>query len=175
MALEDERGSEIMANPDGALFIERLGTGRERQDAGLPACDVERIIRLIASHIGAPCDRDHPIVSAELPGTGERFEGVLPPVSLAPAFSIRKPARRAMSIADWVASGAMTRGHALILQSALARRENILISGGTSTGKTTLEIVRTFGAPVRIDRVVLRGGREHAVDAPLVEGATLRL
>ena len=137
-ALEDERVSEIMANPDGALFIERLGTGRERQDAGLPAGDVERIIRLIASHIVAPCDRDHPIVSAELPGTGERFEGVLPPVSIAPAFSIRKPARRAMSLADWVASGAMTRGQALILQSALARRENILISGGTSTGKTTL-------------------------------------
>ena len=137
-ALEDETVSEIMANPGGVLFIERLGKGRERQDAGLPACDVERIIRLIASHIGAPCDRDHPIVSAELPGTGERFEGVLPPVSLAPAFSIRKPARRAMSIADWVASGAMTRGQALILQSALARRENILISGGTSTGKTTL-------------------------------------
>ncbi len=137
-ALEDESVSEIMANPGGALFIERLGTGRERQDAGLPSGDVERIIRLIASHIGAACDRDHPIVSAELPGTGERFEGVLPPVSLAPAFSIRKPARRAMSLADWVASGAMTRGQALILQSALARHENILISGGTSTGKTTL-------------------------------------
>ncbi|HPE31596.1 MAG TPA: ATPase, T2SS/T4P/T4SS family, partial [Parvularculaceae bacterium] len=137
-ALEDERVSEIMANPDGALFIERLGIGRGRQDTGLPASDVERIIRLIASHIGAPCDRDHPIVSAELPGTGERFEGVMPPVSIAPAFSIRKPARRAMSLSDWVASGAMTRGQALILQSALARRENILISGGTSTGKTTL-------------------------------------
>ncbi|MGD9799625.1 MAG: P-type conjugative transfer ATPase TrbB [Parvularculaceae bacterium] len=137
-ALADETVSEIMANPDGALFIERLGVGRERQNASMQAGDVERIIRLVASHIGEICDRNHPIVSAELPGTGERFEGVLPPVSVAPAFSIRKPARRAMSIADWTLNGAMTRGQALILQSAIARRENILISGGTSSGKTTL-------------------------------------
>ena len=137
-ALEDETVSEIMANPDGGLFIERLGAGRERQQASMQAGDVERIIRLVASHIGEICDRDHPIVSAELPATGERFEGVLPPVSAAPAFSIRKPARRAMSIADWIATGAMTRAQALILQAAIARRENILISGGTSSGKTSL-------------------------------------
>jgi type IV secretion system protein TrbB len=137
-ALEDESVSEIMANPDGALFIERLGVGRERQQHQMQAGDVERIIRLVASHIGEICDRDHPIVSAELPGSGERFEGVLPPVSVAPAFSIRKPARRAMSLVDWVETSAMTRGQALILQAAITRRENILISGGTSSGKTTL-------------------------------------
>ena len=154
-ALEDETVSEIMANPDGALFIERLGIGRERQAVLMRAGDVERIIRLVASHLGAACDRDHPIVSAELPGAGERFEGVLPPVSLAPAFSIRKPARRAMSLGCWVQSGAMTRAQAIIIEAAIAHRENILISGGTSSGKTTLanSLLAEIGA--RDERVVI--------------------
>jgi len=165
-ALEDERVSEIMANPDGALFIERLGSGRERQAVVLRAGDVERIIRLVASQIGATCDRDHPIVSAELPGSGERFEGVLPPVSVAPAFSIRKPARRAMSLGCWVETDAMTRAQAIIIEAAIAHRENILISGGTSSGKTTLANSLLAEIGKRGERVViLEDTRELHCDA----------
>jgi len=154
-ALEDASVSEIMVNPDGALFIERLEEGRARQDIAMRAADVERIIRLVASQTGESCDRARPIVSAELPGTGERFEGVLPPVSVAPAFSIRKPARRAMDLADWVATDGLTRAQALILEAAIERRENILISGGTSSGKTTLANALLAEIGKRHERIVL--------------------
>ncbi len=154
-ALEDESVSEIMANPDGALFIERLGEGRERQSVSMRAGDVERIIRLVASQIGETCDRARPIVSAELPATGERFEGVLPPVSISPAFSIRKPARREMSLGCWVETEAMTRSQALILEAAIERRENILISGGTSSGKTTLANALLAETAKRGERIVI--------------------
>lgn len=154
-ALEDASVTDILVNPDGALFVERLGAGRERQASLLRAADVERIIRLVASHGGESCDRARPIVSAELPGTGERFEGLLPPVSAAPAFSIRKAARRAMGLADWVETGSMSRSEALILEGAIAERRNILVSGGTSSGKTTLAGALLAEIARRGERVVI--------------------
>src|SRR3546814_16500613 len=77
-------------NPDGSLWLDRLRTGRERTDVVLPADDAERIIRLVAAHLRLEVHAGAPVVSAELPETGERFEGVLPPVTRAPAFAIRK-------------------------------------------------------------------------------------
>jgi type IV secretion system protein TrbB len=83
-----------------------------------------------------------PIVSAELPphgdGAGERFEGILPPISLAPCFSIRKPAERVYTLGDYVADGIMPARHADALRRAVVERRNILVAGGTSSGKTTL-------------------------------------
>ena len=137
-ALADPSVIEILANPDGALWIERAGEGRKREGEPIRAADAERIIRLVASGAGFDCDADRPIVSAELPETGERFEGVLPPVSLAPAFAIRKPAARVISLNDYVEGGVMTAAQAFILRAAIAAKNNILIAGGTSSGKTTL-------------------------------------
>ena len=137
-ALEDASVIEIMANPDGALWVERHGTGRLRETVALRAGDVERIIRLVASHVGFDCDREHPIVSAELPGSGERFEGVLPPVATGPAFAIRKPAGRIIDLETYVAGGVLSGADALVLRSAIAERQDIVIAGGTSSGKTTL-------------------------------------
>ncbi|MGE0409930.1 MAG: P-type conjugative transfer ATPase TrbB [Amphiplicatus sp.] len=137
-ALDDPSVIEIMVNPGGALWVERHGRGRAREGVDLRPADVERIIRLVASHVGFDCDKTRPIVSAELPGTGERFEGVLPPVATGPTFAIRKPAGRVISLDDYVADGVMTGREALILKGAVRRRENILIAGGTSSGKTTL-------------------------------------
>ncbi len=154
-ALEDASVIEIMANPDGRLWIERHGAGRERADVALKAADVERIIRLVASHIGFDCDKEHPVVSAELPGTGERFEGVLPPVATGPAFAIRKPAGRVIGLDDYVEAGIMTGGEALILKAAVARRDNILIAGGTSSGKTTLANALLAEMASAKDRIIL--------------------
>lgn len=137
-ALEDPSVIEIMVNPDGGLWIDRHETGRVQSEVTLKCADRERIIRLVASHIGFDCDKEHPIVSAELPGSGERFEGVLPPVATAPAFAIRKPAGRVIGLDDYVKRQIMTGAQSLALKTAIRRRANILIAGGTSSGKTTL-------------------------------------
>ncbi|WP_448140418.1 P-type conjugative transfer ATPase TrbB [Sphingopyxis fribergensis] len=141
-ALADAAVIEIMVNPDGALRLDRLGEGRVDTGTRYEAAQIERIIRLVASHARTEAHAASPIVSAELPphgdGAGERFEGVLPPVSLAPCFSIRKPAARIYRLADYVADGLMDAELAAILRAAVGDRRNILIAGGTSSGKTTL-------------------------------------
>ena len=98
-ALADPLVIEVMVNPDGALRLDRLGEGRSDTGVRLGVPEVERIIRLVASHVRVEVHAGHPIVSAELPPrdegvAGERFEGILPPVALAPCFTIRKPAAR---------------------------------------------------------------------------------
>lgn len=142
-ALADPRVTEIMVNPDGALRLDRLGEGRSDTGLRMEAAQVERIIRLVAAHARAEVHGDAPIVSAELPPhkegrAGERFEGVLPPVSTAPCFSIRKPAERLYRLDDYVADGVMSRLAADRLKACVLLRHNILIAGGTSSGKTTL-------------------------------------
>ncbi len=142
-ALADPLTQEVMVNPDGRLRIDRLGEGCTDTGITITPSQSERIIRLVASHIRAEVTRDSPIVSAELPphGTsiaGERFEGLLPPVSTAPCFAIRKPATRTYTLGDYVADKMMSEPQANLLRQSVKARDNILIAGGTSSGKTTL-------------------------------------
>src|SRR3546814_8277986 len=90
--LEDPAIVEVMLNPDGRLWVDRLSGGLSDTGELLSPSDGERIIRLVAHHVGAEVHPGAPRVSAELPETGERFEGLLPPVVSAPAFAIRQPA-----------------------------------------------------------------------------------
>jgi type IV secretion system protein VirB11 len=144
-----------MLNPDGRLWIDRLAGGLEDTGARINAADGERIVRLVAHHVGAEVHGGNPRVSAELPETGERFEGLLPPVVAAPSFAIRKPAVAVFTLTDYVEAGIMTAEQAESLRAGVYARKNILVVGGTSTGKTTLvnallaEVARTG------DRVVL--------------------
>jgi len=153
--LDDASVVEVMLNPDGRLWIDRLAGGLEDTGARLSPADGERIVRLVAHHVGAEVHAERPRVSAELPETGERFEGLLPPVVAAPSFAIRKPAVAVFTLGDYVAASIMTAGQAEALRAAVRARKNILVAGGTSTGKTTLvnallaEVARTG------DRVVL--------------------
>jgi type IV secretion system protein TrbB len=98
------------------------------------ASDGERIVRLVAHHVGAEVHASAPRVSAELPETGERFEGLLPPVVAAPTFAIRKPAVAVFTLSDYVAAGIMSSHRANALRTAVAARRNILVAGGTSSG-----------------------------------------
>src|SRR5712691_9364207 len=136
--LEDPAVVEVMLNPDGRLWIDRLTEGLADTGERLSAADGERIVRLVAHHVGAEVHSASPRVSAELPETGERFEGLLPPVVAAPAFAIRKPAVAVFTLEDYVAARIMSAGQAETLRAAVADRRNILVAGGTSTGKTTL-------------------------------------
>jgi type IV secretion system protein VirB11 len=156
-----------MLNPDGRLWVDRLTEGLADTGERLSAADGERIVRLVAHHVGAEVHPASPHVSAELPETGERFEGLLPPVVAAPAFAIRKPAVAVFTLADYVATGVVTTDQAEVLRASVALRRNILVAGGTSTGKTTLvnallaEVARTS------DRVVLiEDTRELQCKAP---------
>lgn len=158
-ALADAAVIEIMVNPDGALRLDRLGEGRVDTGTRLDPAQVERIIRLVASHARTEVHASAPIVSAELPpfgqGAGERFEGVLPPVSLAPCFSIRKPAARIYTLLDYVEDGVMPAESARLLVQAVVERRNILVAGGTSSGKTTLANALLAEMAHQGDRVIL--------------------
>ena len=89
--LDDAAVIEVMLNPDGRLWIDRLGEGISNTGVAMAAADDERIIRLVAHHVGADVHSRAPRVSAELPDGGERSEGLLPPVVAAPSFAIRRP------------------------------------------------------------------------------------
>ena len=136
--LQDPDILEVMLNPDGALWLDRLSTGLEATGDRISPADGERIIRLVANHVSVEVDADRPRVSAELPGTGERFEGLLPPIVSGPAFAIRKPAVAIFGLDDYVNAGVMSADAAQTLRRAVLDRRNILVVGGTSTGKTTL-------------------------------------
>lgn len=153
--LEDPSVVEVMLNPDGRLWVDRLSAGLADTGERLSAADGERIVRLVAHHVGAEVHAGAPRVSAELPGTGERFEGLLPPVVAAPCFAIRKPAVAVFTLADYVAANIMAAGSAETLREAVLSRANILVAGGTSTGKTTLTNALLAEVAKTSDRVVL--------------------
>ncbi|MGF6975565.1 P-type conjugative transfer ATPase TrbB [Paraburkholderia sp. JPY465] len=137
-ALEDPDVVEIMLNPDHTLWVDRLSSGRAPLGVGLSEEDGERIIRLVAAHVGAEVHRGQPLLTAELPETGERFEGILPPAAPGPAFALRKRAVSVIGLDRYVADGILSAPQAEFLRRAVRERLNILIAGGTSTGKTTL-------------------------------------
>jgi P-type conjugative transfer ATPase TrbB len=153
--LQDASVIEVMLNPDGRLWIDRLKGGLEDTGERLSVADGERIVRLVAHHVGAEVHPGSPRVSAELPETGERFEGLIPPVVAAPTFAIRKPAVAVFTLDDYVAAGIMRPGQADLLRLAVERRKNVLVAGGTSTGKTTLVNALLAEVAKTCDRVVL--------------------
>jgi len=137
-ALEDPDVVEVMLNPDRTLWVDRLSSGRAPMGVELPEADGERIIRLVAAHVGAEVHRGQPLLSAELPETGERFEGILPPAAPGPAFALRKRAIGVIPLERYVIDGMMTSAQAGFLVRAVRERQNVLIAGATSSGKTTL-------------------------------------
>lgn len=153
--LEDPAVVEVMLNPDGRLWIDRLSEGLSDTGERLSAADGERIVRLVAHHVGAEVHARSPRVSAELPESGERFEGLLPPVVAAPTFAIRKPAVAVFSLDDYVAARIMSADQAETLRKAVFSRANILVAGGTSTGKTTLTNALLAEVAKTQDRVII--------------------
>ncbi|MGR3439425.1 P-type conjugative transfer ATPase TrbB [Salipiger abyssi] len=165
--LDDPMTVEVMLNPDGRLWVDRLSEGLADSGKALSAADGERIVRLVAHHVGVEVHSLSPCVSAELPETGERFEGLLPPVVAAPAFAIRKPAVAVFTLDDYVEAGIMTLMQAKALRQAVATRANILVAGGTSTGKTTLTNALLAEVAKTSDRVVIiEDTRELQCSAP---------
>jgi len=156
VALDDATVVEIMLNPDGRLFIERLGHGVARAGAMTPAA-AEVVIGSVAHALQSEADDERPIISGELPIGGHRFEGLLPPIVSGPAFTIRRRASRLIPLDDYVKSRVMTEAQASAIRSAIDSRMNIVISGGTGSGKTTLAnaIIGEIVASAPDDRMVI--------------------
>lgn len=164
--LDDNGVAEVMLNADGRLWVDRLDSGMAETGERLTPTQAERIIRLVAHHVGAEVHPAAPRVSAELPESGERFEGLLPPVVAAPVFSIRRPASLPLALDDYVAAGTMTASASGYLANAVQTRANILVAGGTSTGKTTLTNALLAVAADSNDRIILiEDTRELRCDA----------
>lgn len=137
-ALDDRRVVEVLLNPDGRLWVDRLGEGLSDTGATMPAAQARSLIGTVASMLGMAVSPEHPIVEGELPLDGSRFEGLVPPVVAQPVFSIRKRASLVYTLDDYVRDGILPPAWADAVRRAVSAHRNILISGSTGSGKTTL-------------------------------------
>lgn len=135
-AMDDPTVIEVMLNPDGSVWTDKLGIGMEY------LCDMSEVQALqmlgtIAHMLGTVVNYHHPKVEGELPGDGSRVEGVIPPIVPHPAFNLRKKASAVFSLNEYIKSGRAGEEDVRLLREAISARKNILVVGGTGTGKTT--------------------------------------
>lgn len=135
--LEDESIVEIMLNPDGRLWVDVLGEGMQCRGR-MDAVRGQMVMDTVAAMLDRVVTENEPVLEGELPLDGSRFEGLVPPLVERPAFAIRKKASLVFTLEDYVRQGAMTADHQNLLRQAVRERRNILVCGGTGTGKTTL-------------------------------------
>lgn len=154
-ALADRLVVEVMVNPDGKIWVDKIGEGRSWSGEHLAPADADRILRLLADHAGEVVTRDSPRISATLPQTGERFQGAFMPVVSSPAFAIRKRPEVVFTLAEYVGQGIMMEDQATVIREAAANRQNILIVGGTGSGKTTLANAILAEPAFAQDRVII--------------------
>lgn len=155
--LKDESVEEVRVNPDGRLWYVQRG---QRICDPVPLSDAERrrVIGIVADHVGETADEDNPSFPAELPTTGYRFHAVLPPESPdGPMFVIRKKTSLRLTLDDYVASGQLSQAQRDVIVKGIHDKENILVVGGTNTGKTTFtnaclrELGRVTGRVITIE------------------------
>lgn len=135
--LADPTVIEIMLNPDGKLWVERLGLPMEACGE-MASSQAESLMATVASTLKTQITAQEPVLECELPLDGSRFEALIPPIVSRPVFTIRKKAIEVFSLADYVAKGIMTEAQREAIAAAVRQRRNILVVGGTGSGKTTL-------------------------------------
>ena len=132
---------ELMLNADGTIWADRLGQGMSPAGS-LPAASAESFIGTVASTLRSTVTRNNPILECELPAEppfdGSRFEALIPPVVTAPVFTVRRKASAVFPLAAYERQGIMSARQRAVIEEAVAERRNILVVGGTGTGKTTL-------------------------------------
>lgn len=179
--LNDDNVIEIMLNPDGHLFIDRLSEGKVATQIILPVSQSENIIKLVASYKGQVIHEDSPMIATDIPFLGARFQGWLPPVVKQPCFAIRKRATKIFTLEDFVNQKVLSISKAHLLQDAVIARKNILIVGGTGSGKTTfanalLDLLRDSSERIIIleDLPELQVASEDVVTLTTTENINMR-
>ena len=165
--LDDPEVVEVMLNPDGTLWIDRLGVGMERVGE-VSAVQSLTIVNTIAAMLDTVVTAERPILECELPLDGSRFEALIPPLVERASFALRKKALLVFTLEDYVAKGIMTKAQKQAIEEAVSGRQNILVSGGTGSGKTTaanaiLDAVARLDGDHRV--VVIEDTRELQVNA----------
>ena len=137
-AIGDPQVTEIIVNEDGRVWFESYGKGMHEAGVRLAASQVESLIGTVAASLGTVANASSPIVEGELQIEGIRFEGLLPPVARKPCCVMRKPAQVLYRLDDYIRDGILDETHAQVLREAIDLRLNIVVAGGTGSGKTTL-------------------------------------
>lgn len=155
-ALADDEVVEIMLNPDGKLWVERQGKGME-MCGSIPAHQGLLIISLVASWMQQTVSWESPVVEGVLPVDGSRFEGLVAPLVIGPSFTIRKKASRIFTLLEYFKAGIISPDVHKAICSAVSSRMNILVVGGTGSGKTTLvnAIIHEMSIAVSDDRLII--------------------
>ncbi|AWK15060.1 P-type conjugative transfer ATPase TrbB [Candidatus Fukatsuia symbiotica] len=136
-ALNDPKTIEVLLNADGGIWQEKLGEKMARIGTMLPQ-RAAAVIQVVAGYHGKTVTRASPLIEGELPLDGSRFAGQLPPVVQAPTFAIRKKAIAIFTLDQYLAAGIMTAEQCSMIKQAVCDHRNILVIGGTGSGKTTL-------------------------------------
>ena len=169
--LDDPSISEVMVNGARAVFIERNGELFETEVHFEDDTQVLRIIDRMIHPLGRRVDREHPMVDARLPD-GSRVNAIIPPAAVdGPSITIRKFLQNRMTIEDLIRVGTLNEHMAEFLQACVVGRLNIVISGPTSSGKTTFLNVLTGFIPGQQRIVTI----EDAVELQLKQRHVIRL
>lgn len=154
--LRDPRVIEIILNSDGEIWVERLGETMEYFE-NMPRSQADSLLRTVASSVEVILNDSNPILECEFPLDGSRFEALVPPIVSAPIFSIRKKASQVFTLGDYVKQGIMTQAQKEAIECAVEDRRNILIVGGTGSGKTTLTnaVIHEIAESCPDDRMII--------------------
>jgi pilus assembly protein CpaF len=164
--LLDDSISEIMGNPDASWWYERDGIVRREETIRFDAGRLRTGLEVIANQLGKRLDEDSPVLNAQLPD-GSRLAAVIPPVVRpAPALTIRKFPSRHYTVDDLIARGTLTRTLAEFLAAQISGGKTLLISGGTSTGKTTVLRVLANAIPEEQRIIVIEDTAELHIRKP---------
>ena len=136
-ALQDPETVEIMVNADGRIWQEKLGQ-KIQHIGNIQTAQVEAVIKTVAGFHGKEINRFNPIIEGEFPLDNSRFAGQLPPIVTAPTFAIRKKAIKIFTLEQYVETGVLSPRHCDVIKEAVRKHRNILVIGGTGSGKTTL-------------------------------------